>query len=372
MDKKALKFFEELCNVPGPSGFEREVAVMLKEYVKEYSDSICNDNLGNLIFEKKGSRSDVTVMMAGHMDEVGFIITGINSMGYLAFNQLGGWFDQVLLGQKVIIHTKDGLLPGVISCKPPHLMDAEEIKKVVVKDKMFIDIGAANKEEAAAMGVRLGDCVVPDSKYRTQEKKVFKDGKEVGTRTLAWGKAFDNRYGAFVAAEVVRRLKEEKIKHANRVVGAGTTQEEVGTRGAKVVSATVKPDVAIVLDVELAGDEPGIDPLQAPMRMGEGVAITVFDGSMIPNQPLKELAISICQKKKIPYGLTFVARGGTDGGPIHTSNIGVPTIVIGVPTRHIHSHVSVIDLQDIEDSIVFCVELIKVLDKKTVDGLTAV
>jgi endoglucanase len=372
MDKKALKFFEEFCNAPGPSGFEKEVAVMLKEYVKGSSDSICNDNIGNLLFEKKGTKSDVTVMMAGHMDEVGFIVTGINPLGYLSFNQLGGWFDQVLLGQRVVIITKGGTLPGIISCKPPHVMDAEEIKKVVTKKQMFIDIGAANVDEAKAMGVRLGDCVVPDSKFHLQEKKVFKDGKEVGKRTLAWGKAFDNRYGGFVAAEVIRRLKEEKVKHPNRVVGAGTVQEEIGVRGAKVVSNTVKPDVAIVLDVDIAGDEPGIDPLQAPMKMGEGVSITVFDASMIPNQPLKELAIEVCQKKKIPYGLTFVAGGGTDGGAIHTSNLGVPTIVIGVPTRHIHSHVGIIDLKDIEDSITFCVELIKVLDKKTVDGLTAI
>ena len=372
MEKGALRFFEELCNAPGPSGFETEPIKLVRNYVAPYVDRQYSDKIGNFMFERTGSELGPRVLLAGHIDEVGFIVTGINNLGYLAFRQLGGWFDQTLLGQRVLVMSKKGLIAGIIACKPPHLMEAEETKKVVTKDKMFIDIGAANLMEAQEMGVRLGDAIVPDSKFSTMTKTVFKDGKRKGKRTLAFGKAFDNRYGAFVAAEVMRVLFVEKVGHPNTAIGATTVQEEVGLRGAKMVAASVQPDVAIVLDVDLAGDVPGIDPLQAPAKMGEGVAITVFDGNMIPNQPLKELVIEICERKKIPYQLAYTFGGGTDGGMIHTSNMGVPTLAIGAPTRHIHSHVGVLDLKDLTDSVRLTVELVKALDRRTVEGLTSI
>jgi putative aminopeptidase FrvX len=371
MDKRSLKFIEELCNAPGPSGFEREVALMCKDYASNFADRVYNDNIGNLMFEKNGEDGPV-VLFAAHMDECGFIITGIESHGYLTFNQLGYFFDQILLGQRVLIMSKKGTLNGVIACKPPHLMDADEMKKVVTKDKMYIDIGCANKEEAEECGVRLGDCVVPDSKFNWFSKTVFKDGKKAGKRTLAMGKAFDDRLGVCTVLDLLRSLKENKIKHANKIVAACTVQEEVGTRGAKTVANSVKPDVAIIVDVEIAGDVPGIDPLQAPSRMGCGLAITVWDGGMIPNQPLKELVLSICEKKKIPFQLSYVKGGSTDGMAIHVANTGVPTIAIGVPARHIHSHVGVFDLQDQENSVKLCMEIVKALDRKTVDSLTKI
>jgi putative aminopeptidase FrvX len=372
MDKSALGFFEELCNAAGPSGFEKEPITLVKNYVAPFVDRHYSDKMGNFMFERTGMERGPRVLLAGHIDEVGFIITGINNLGYLAFRQLGGWFDQVLLGQRVKVMSRKGLLAGIISCKPPHLMDAEEMKKVVTKDKMFIDIGAANLKEAQEMGVRLGDAVVPDSRFSTLTKTSFKDGKRKGKRTLAFGKAFDNRYGAFVAAEVMRVLHEDKVSHPNIVIGATTVQEEVGLRGAKTVAASVQPDVAIVLDVDIAGDVPGIDPLQAPAKMGEGVAITVFDSSMIPNQPLKELVIDICEKKRIPYQLAYTFGGGTDGGMIHTSNMGVPSLALGAPTRHIHSHVGVLDLKDLGDSVRLTVEIVKALDRRTVEGFTSI
>lgn len=358
--------------MPGPSGFEAEVTRLMKAYAARYCDRVFNDGLGNTMFEKVGEKDGPTVLLAGHVDECGFIITGINPQGYLSFSQLGGWFDQVLLGHRVVVHTRKGRLRGVIACKPPHLMEPEEAKKVVTKDKMFIDIGACNKEEAQAMGVRLGDAVTPDSNIFAVEKTSFKDGKSIGKRRVMFGKAFDDRLGAFAIVEVLKTLDRRGIKHPNRLVAAATVQEEVGLRGAKTVAASAHPDVAIVLDVDIAGDVPGIDPLQAPVRMGEGVSITVYDGTMIPNQPLKELAISICEKKKIPHQLGYVLRGGSDGGTIHTSLTGVPTIVIGVPTRHIHSHVGLFDTADLEACMKLLVELVKALDRRTVGSLTAI
>jgi len=372
MDRSSLKFMQELCDAPGAPGFETSVSRMVRDYASPFSDKVYNDKLGNLMFERAGKEGGPTVLLAAHVDECGFIITGINPLGYLSFNQLGGWFDQVLLGQRVLVHTRKGELKGVIACKPPHLMDAEEARKVVVKDKMFIDIGASSKDEAQAMGVRLGDSATPDSKFSIMEKECFKDGKPSGKRVLAFGKAFDDRLGVFSAVEILKDLKKGKVSHPNRLVAAVTVQEEVGSRGAKTVAASTNPDVAVILDVDIAGDVPGIDPLQAPARMGEGVSITVFDGLMIPNQPLKELVISICEKRKVPYQLGYVARGGTDGAFIHTAQMGVPTIVIGVPVRHIHSHVGIFDMTDLEACSKLLVELVKALDRKTVESLTRI
>ncbi len=372
MDKTSLGFLQKLCDIPGPPGFEAPVSRLMREYAEPYCDRVYTDKLGNMMFEKVGLEDGPTVLVAGHVDECGFIITGVNPQGYLSFSQLGGWFDQVLLGQRVLVHTHLGQRKGVIACKPPHLMEPEEVKKVVTKDRMFIDIGASNKEEAEAMGVRLGDAVTPDSQFFTVIKNAYKGGKPAGKRTLAFGKAFDNRLGAFSTVQLLRSLAKGKVWHPNRLISAATVQEEVGTRGARTVAASARPDVAIVLDVDIAGDIPGIDPLQAPARMGEGISITVYDGTMIPNQPLKELVITLCENRKIPYQLAYVVRGGTDGGLIHTSLTGVPAIAIGVPVRHIHSHVGVFDLKDLEACDRLMVELVRALDRRTVDSLTEI
>lgn len=372
MDSKSMKFLEELCNSPGPSGFEREPTRLIKEYVAQFADAIYHDKMGNLFFEKVGKNDGPRILMPGHIDEIGFVITSINSLGYLTFAQLGGWFDQVLLGQRVQILAKKANIKGLIACKPPHVMDREEMKKVVTKDKMFIDIGASNKDEAEAMGVRIGDPVVPDSRFYSITKKAFKDGKSIGERTLLFGKAFDNRISTFLVADLVRELKERKIIFPGNVVGAATVQEEVGARGARTAAAYVKPDVAIIVDVDIAGDVPGIEPQWAASRMGEGVAITTFDATMVPNNPLKELVIDVCEKRKIPYQLTTSIGGGTDGQEIHVSNTGCPTIAIGVPIRHMHSHVAVLDTVDIDSTKRLMLELVKILDRKRVEDLTSI
>jgi len=372
MDKESLKFFEELCNSSGPAGFERETTLLMKSYVQKWADTVYTDRIGSLVFEKRGNSETPTILIPGHIDEIGFVITSITDQGFLTFHHLGGWFDQGLLGQRVTVMTRKGKLRGVIAIKPPHLMDEEERKKVITKDKMFIDIGCSNKDEAEEMGVRIGDAVVPDSTFFTIKKRAFKEGKFIGIKTLAFGKAFDDRVGAFIAAQVVRTLKEKDIDHPNKVVGAATVQEEVGLRGARTVANLVKPDVAIVIDVEISGDVPGVEPKQAQAKLGEGIAITTYDASMIPNQPLKELAISICEKNRIPYQLTTTAMGGTDAGAVHISNIGCPSIVVGPPTRHIHSHVGILDLGDVDHCIKFVVEMVKVLDKSKVDSLTLI
>ncbi len=376
MKDESKKLLERLCNSFGPSGFEREPIKLTRDYIEPYCDEIHFDKLGSLLFTKKGSSDKPVILLPGHIDEIGFVISGINDKGFLTFNTVGGWFDQVLLGQRVLVRTKAGEIQGVLAAKPPHLLHPDERSKIIEKSQMFIDIGCSNKKEAEAMGIRIGDPVVPFSTFSTFQKTAFeiKNGKEEakGTVELAMGKAFDDRVGVFIATEVIRRLNEDQIDHPNTVIGAATIQEEVGARGARTTAWLAEPDVCITLEVDVAGDVPGVEPQQAQAVLGKGPAILMYDASMIPNQPLKEFVIEIAEKHNIPYQLSSIARGGTDAGAIHVTRIGCPSIVFGVPTRHIHSHVGLVCLDDIDSCILLVLETIKQLDKPTVKGFTTI
>jgi len=370
MDKKSLHFLERLCNAFGPAGFEKEPIKITREYIKNYVDEITYDKLGSLVFKKMGQSRTPVVLLPGHVDEIGFVISGIDESGYLSFNTLGGWFNQVLLGQRVKIRTKKKEIEGIIAAKPPHLLPREQREKVITKDKMFIDIGCANLDEAKEMGIRIGDPVVPDSRFSVMEKVVFEEGKKKGKVKLGIGKAFDDRIGVFVAAEVIRILFEQRIEHPNTVLGAATTQEEVGLRGAKTTAYVANPDVCITLEVDISGDVPGIKPHQAPAKMGRGPSILTFDATMIPNQSLKETVIDVAEENKIPYQLSQTSRGGTDAGAIHIHGVGCPSLVVGIPTRHIHSHAGILSLEDVENCIRLIIEVVKKLDEKTVAEFT--
>jgi len=362
IDEKSIKLLKTLCESFGPSGFEREPARIVKNNIQPYADEVTEDKLGSVIFKRRGEAERPRVLIAGHVDEVGFVVSGIDEKtGFLTFNPLGGWWDQVLLTQRVMIRTQKGDIPGVIAAKPPHLIPEEEQKKVVQKTNMFIDVGVSSKKEAEDMGIRMGDPVVPWSPF-----SVIRNGK------VAMGKAFDDRIGAFIAMEVIRRLKEGNTSHPNTIFGAATVQEEVGLRGATTVAHVVDPDVAIILEVDIAGDVPGIKPYEAPAKMGKGPSILTFDSSMIPNQPLKNFVIKTAEEIGVPYQLSQVSRGGTDAGKIHLSRAGCPSIVISVPTRHIHSHVGLLSLEDTENAIKLTLELVKRFNSGLVQSFTAI
>lgn len=359
ISKESKKLLGEILESFGPTGFERETALLIKKAVKKYADEVTTDKLGSVIFRHEGTKKRPRVLLTGHIDEVGFVISGIDKTGFLTFNPLGGWWDQVLLSQRVVVRTEKGDLQGIIAAKPPHLLSAEERKKVVEKKAMFIDIGASDKKEAEKMGVRIGDPVVPWSPFST-----------IKNQKLGLGKAFDDRIGAFVIMEVLRKIHDEKIRHPNTYIGAATVQEEVGARGATTVAHLVDPDVAIVLEVDIAGDVPGVKPSEAPTKIGKGPSLLTCDSSMIPNQPLKQFVIETAKKLKIPLQLSIIAAGGTDAGRIHMNRAGCPSIVIGIPTRHIHSHAGILSFEDVENTIKLVLELIKLLDKKKVDSFT--
>jgi putative aminopeptidase FrvX len=356
-DTKSLELLRKMTEAFGPSGFEREVTNIVKDYMTPYADGMVQDKLGSVAFILRGSSDRPRVLLAGHVDEVGFAVSGIDEKsGFLSFSTLGGWWDQVLLGQRVVVRTSKGDLMGVIASRPPHVLSREERDKLVKKDEMYIDIGVTSKEEAEKLGVKIGDPVTPWSPFSLLRSEV------------GMGKAFDDRLGTFVMLEACRRIKEQKISHPNTIYAASTVQEEVGLRGAKTIAHVVDPDAGIVLEIDICGDVPGVDPKKAAARMGKGPSLFTMDGSMIPNQPFKEFVIKVAEECKIPLQLSQVMGGGTDAGRIHLHGAGCPTVVLGIPTRHIHSHVGLFSLQDAENGVRLLIELLKRLDQKTVES----
>ncbi len=373
-----IKILEELCNDFGPSGFEWDVQKRMRKYVEPFADEIDQDRTGTLIFTKKGSADNPKIMIAGHIDEIGFQISGITKDGFIKFHQLGGWWDQSLLTQRVFIKTHQGkLIPGIITSKPPHVLQPEERTKVVKMDQMFIDVGCTSKDGVKELGIRVGDPMMPDSTFEIWERPRVKENddekskeKEFEMKKFAVGKAFDDRVGAVMAAEIVRRLKEENIEHPNTIYGCSTVQEEVGLRGARTASQKILPDLAIALDTDISGDVPGIGD-KAPAKMGKGPSIFVYDRSMVPNPRFRNYVIDLAEELEIPYQLSTVP-GGTDAGVMHLAGVGCPSIAICAPTRHIHSHNGIVSIEDMENTIKLVVELIKKLNEEIVASFTEI
>ncbi|HUU77556.1 MAG TPA: M42 family metallopeptidase [candidate division Zixibacteria bacterium] len=375
MDLK-IDQLEKWTNGFGPSGFELEVAKMVKEYVSQFADEVNQDKTGSLIF-KKGTKGP-KIMLAGHIDEIGFIVSGINNEGFLSFKQLGGWWDQVLLGHRVIIKVRDGTkIKGLICSKPPHVLKPEDRTKVLVKDDMFIDVGCKSKKELEYLGIKIGDPIIPDATFELVKRKQFitdEESKETTEKevTLAIGKAFDDRIGMFIISEVFRKLKEEKIAHPNQLFGVATTQEEVGLRGARTSAQIIQPDVGFALEVDISSDIPGFSKNMTTSEMSKGPSILTADSSMIPNPQLKHFIIDVAKEKGIDLQLSMLFGGGTDAGVMHITGAGCPSICIGIPTRHIHSHYGILDLEDVEKAINLLVEVVKRLDQETVDSFTKI
>ncbi len=356
MMEHSLRLLKELTEAPGVPGHEVHVAKVIEENLEGFAE-VSRDKLGSVVAKKQGSTSSPKVMLAAHMDEVGMMVTSVTKEGVLRFIPLGGWWDQVMLAQRVSVKTARGDLPGVIGSKPPHILPPDERKKVVEKKDMFIDIGAADEAEAKELGVRPGDPVVPVSPFTPMA-----GGKVI------MAKALDDRVGCALMIEALQRLRERE--HPNTVYGVGTVQEEVGLRGAKTSVSIVEPDVGIALEVAIAGDTPGIKEHEAQSKLGGGPVILLYDASMIPNLRLRDLAVEVAESLDIPYQFDVMTGGATDAGHIHLYASGVPSIVLGVPTRYIHSHVGVLNMDDYRNTVKLLTELLARLDESTVRGLT--
>jgi endoglucanase len=339
-----MELMKELCLAPGVSGSEDEVAKIIARELKDVADKIETDSMGNLIATKKGDKKAPTVMLAAHMDEIGLMVRYIDDNGFIRFSTIGGINDQMLMNQTVTIHSSVGEdVIGVIGSKPPHVTTPEERKKVVKFDDMFIDIGAKDKEEAEKM-VRVGDVMTFNSIFAEYPNN------------LVMGKAIDNRAGCYVMIEVLKRVDTRATVYC-----VGTVQEEVGLKGAKTAAFKLNPDLAFALDVTLSGDHPGIKPDEAPVVIGKGPSVILADASgrgILTFKSIKDMLIKAGDENGIPYQLEVSDGGTTDGSSIHLTREGIPTGVLSVPTRYIHTPVSVCSMDDIEYTIELIVKAI--------------
>lgn len=338
---------EKLSDSNGVTGREDEIRNLMKDYLKPYVDEIHEDKLGNLIAFKKGKKGAPTVMVTAHMDEVGLMVKNITNKGFIQFAKIGGIDDRVLLAQKVIVHTDKGPLDGVIGAKPVHIQKEDERKKVIESDRLFIDVGAENKEEAEKMGVNVGDVVSFDTKFvRIGDKVVL-------------GKAFDDRVGCAVIVEALKRLGKVDCN----LYAVGTIQEEVGLRGATTAAFNVAPDVGIALDCTVAGDMPGVKEGDAPAKMREGPVVTVADAGLIAHPKVLRLIVDTAKENNVPVQLETGIRGATDAARIALSRDGVPSGVISVPARYIHSPAAIISIDDMEKAVDLVVAVIENVTK---------
>lgn len=356
MDEIEL-MLKELTEASGVSGYESGARALMRKYFSGLGE-LSQDKLGSLMCAKTGSSAGPRVLMAGHMDEIGFMVKHITKEGFLKFTGLGGWPHQVLPAQRVVIQTGKGEVTGVINSRPPFVMTEEERRKVVERKDMFIDIGATSEQEVAEVGVRVGDPVVPVSQFTVLNvpKKTY------------MAKAFDDRMGNAVTVAVLQILARES--HPNTVIAVATVQEEIGARGAITCAECINPDVAIIVDVDVAGDTPGMKPEESANKFGGGPTVLAYDMRMIPNIKLRDLVMETAKEINTPVQVSAIEFGSTDGGPIHLHKTGVPTIVLGVPTRYVHSHNSILRRDDFDAAVKLATAVIKKLDKETVAGLT--
>ena len=335
---------KKLSNAPGISGFEDEVRDLMIKELENYADEITVDNLGNLIALKKGKPDGKKIMLAAHMDEIGLMVRYIDEKGFIKFSKIGGINDQMLLNQAVDIHSANGNVAGVIGSKPPHKIKQSEKKKILEYDNMFIDIGATSREEAEKL-VGVGDPIII-----RQEFEELRNG-------LVKGKALDNRVGCAVLIQVLKQAETDATIYA-----VGTVQEEVGLKGAKTSAFSINPDMALALDVTISGDHPGIKEEEAPSQAGKGPAIILTDDSgrgLITHPQVKELLISAAEEEEIPYQLEVSDGGTTDATAIHLTRQGIPTGVISPPSRYIHTPVSVVNIEDVENAVKLILAVLK-------------
>jgi putative aminopeptidase FrvX len=347
---------KQLTEAHGVPGYEYGVRAILRDLLGPLGE-LSGDRMGSLVCRLEGQPNGPRVMLAGHMDEVGFMVKHITKEGFLRFVTLGGWWDQVLLGHRVIVKTRRGDVVGVIGAKPPHLLPPDQRKKVVEKKEMYIDIGATSAGEVEEAGVRVGDAVVPMGEF-----------VELAVPDTYLAKALDDRVGCALLVQVMQALQEGALPNA--VYGVATVMEEVGLRGAETAVDVVDPDVAIVLEVDIAGDAPGIKPEESSVKLGAGPSVLLFDRRMIPNLKLRDLVMDTAEERGIPLQTSALEGGGTDGGAIHLHRSGVPTVVLSVPTRHIHSHGAVMHRRDYDQALTLLEAVVRKLDADTVGALT--
>jgi putative aminopeptidase FrvX len=356
MADETVELLRELTEAHGVSGYEQEIREIIRRHLGSIT-VIEQDGLGSIVCRKSGEAEAPRIMIAGHMDEIGFIVKLVTDEGFIKFSTLGGWWGHVMLAQRVVVKTRKGDVPGLIGSKPPHVLSDEERRKLLEPKDMYIDVGATSKDELKELDIRPGDPIIPVFPFTIS-----------GTGKTYFAKAFDDRAGCALVIDVIKTLTGDR--HPNTVYGVGTVQEEVGLRGARTSAWVVEPDVGLTLEVGVAGDVPDVKKEDAQGKLGKGPVIVIRDGSMIPNLRLRDLFVETAEELHIPYQFDLLERGGTDSGIIHLHRRGVPNLVIAVPTRHIHSHAGIMHRDDYDRAVELVTAVIKKLDATTVAGLT--
>ena len=351
MEQSTKEMFKTLTELQGAPGDEGRVRQYMAEQLEKYADEVIYDHLGGVFGVKHGEGP--RVMVAGHMDEVGFMITQITKNGMLRFQPLGGWWNQVLLAQRVQVMTKKGPIIGVIGSIPPHLLTDAQRKKPMEIKNMLIDIGADDREDALEIGVAPGDTVVPICPFTpmAKEKKIL-------------AKAWDNRYGCGLALELMKEMHDRSLP--NELYAGATVQEEVGLRGAQVAANMIKPEIFYALDASPANDMSGDE--EEFGQLGKGALLRIYDRTMITHRGIREFLLDTAESNNIPYQY-FVSQGGTDAGRVHIANDGVPSAVIGIPSRYIHTSASIIHVDDYAAAKELLIKLVEQTDKATVEAI---
>ena len=334
MTLPTVGFLKQLLDTPGPSGFERAPARLWRDEVATFADDVRADVHGNSV-AAVNPKGKPRLMFAGHIDEIGVQITHIDEDGFLYFSGIGGWDSQVLVGQRVLLLGRAGPVHGVVGKKAIHHLKKEDLDRVTKVIDLWIDIGAANRDEAASR-IRIGDAGVIDSRVEEYPNN------RIVSRSL------DNRIGAFVAAEALRRLASQRPKHA-AVFAVASTREEIAWTGsgARTSAIGIEPDVALVIDVTHATDYPGADKKHSgDHKLGGGVVLT--RGSSV--SPLVfDLLVECAEQAKLPYTIQAAPREtGTDADAIYNAMRGIPTGLVSVPNRYMHSPNEMVALQDLD------------------------
>ncbi|MDE4907213.1 M42 family metallopeptidase [Methanogenium marinum] len=332
MVKELLK---KLSDAHGLSSYEGSIREIVRTELEGHVDEFTEDAMGNLVAIRRGG--DFKIMIASHMDEIGLMVQYIDDDGFIRFVPIGGWFAPVLYTQRVILHGKNGDVPGVIGAKPPHLLSPEERKKVVKIEDFFIDIGATSAEDVAGLGIEIGTPVTIDREFT-----------ELANNRVT-GKAMDNRVGV---ALLIKALKETTTPHT--IYGVFTVQEELGLKGAKVSAFTLDPDCAIATDVTIPGDHPGVTKKEATPVMGKGpvlVLVSAQGRGLMADWKLADWLREAADEADIPYQLEVGTGGNTDATIIHLVRGGIPSIPLSIPARYIHSPVEIVDIGDVEAGV---------------------
>jgi len=337
-----VDLLRRLCETPGVSGREERVRSLIEEEMDGLFDEITTDSMGSLLCVRRATKNPargkkpLKVMMACHMDEIGFYVRFVDSNGFLWLKDAGGFDTRNLFSKRVLVCTDHGDLVGVMNPggKPVHIASAEDRKKIPEVSEFFIDLGMTEAE--VKKRVKIGDQVVLNEPF-----------EEVGDKLVS--KAMDNRVACWLGIESVRKLHKstKKTGHACEVHCVFTVQEEVGLRGAQTSAFAVQPDVGIGIDVTLACDTPGVNETERVTKQGDGVAITVMDGSSISNYELVNEFENIALAKRIPYQRSILARGGTDAAAIQRAATGATSITISVGARYVHTVTEMIHRKDL-------------------------